>query len=341
MALGQELKEARMRMDLTASEVASATRMKVQIVEAIEDDDYSVFAAPIYGKGFIRLYAEYVGLDARPMVEEFTDSFTAGASPQPRPQMRAREKAPDPEPTPEPTPSAPQEDVRPEPAPEPRKPRRGSASARPGRQFDLFNDLPDEEPENVPSDDTPATLPEEIPADPPAAVAPEPDPDVLPMQPEPVADSAWEPDVDPESVVDEAEDVISDEPADLEPEPMAPAPLPPEPETDMSFAADVDAATPAADSVEDDYEDPQDVLSPSLRDRIEKLFLGTGENGEREGLQVPHLVIGGVGIIIILAFIISGISQCARGPADANDGSSPGLDGEMVLGIDMPEPYFD
>ena len=65
MALGEQLREAaHAARSLTASEVAAATRMKVQIVEAIEQEDFSKIAAPIYGKGFIKLYAEHVGLDS-------------------------------------------------------------------------------------------------------------------------------------------------------------------------------------------------------------------------------------------------------------------------------------
>jgi transcriptional regulator with XRE-family HTH domain len=75
MALGRQLRDARMGMNMTASEVAAATRMKVQIVEAIEREDFSAIAAPIYGKGFIKLYAEAVGMDPRPLIEEFMADF--------------------------------------------------------------------------------------------------------------------------------------------------------------------------------------------------------------------------------------------------------------------------
>jgi cytoskeleton protein RodZ len=71
MALGGKLREARLRMNLTPSQVAAATRMKVQIVEALEREDFRPIAAPIYGKGFIRLFAELVGLDPRPLIDEY------------------------------------------------------------------------------------------------------------------------------------------------------------------------------------------------------------------------------------------------------------------------------
>jgi len=71
MALGSKLREARLKMNLTASQVAAATRMKVQIVEALEREDFSHIAAPIYGKGFIKLYAESVGLNPKSLIDEY------------------------------------------------------------------------------------------------------------------------------------------------------------------------------------------------------------------------------------------------------------------------------
>lgn len=77
MALGSKLKNARLDRGLTASEVAAVTRMKVQMIEDIEREDFSKVAATIYGKGFIRLYAEQVGLDPAPLIEEYLTRFVA------------------------------------------------------------------------------------------------------------------------------------------------------------------------------------------------------------------------------------------------------------------------
>lgn len=77
MRLGDELRKARLARKLTASQVAAATRMKVQVVDAIEKEDFSGIAAPIYSKGFIRLYAEYVGLDSRPLIDDFVNRVLA------------------------------------------------------------------------------------------------------------------------------------------------------------------------------------------------------------------------------------------------------------------------
>ena len=83
MSLGNTLHDARRRMKLTTSEVAEATRMKVQMVEDIEKEDFSRVAAPIYGKGFIRLYAEHVKLDPKPLIDEYVTRFLEGTTPPP------------------------------------------------------------------------------------------------------------------------------------------------------------------------------------------------------------------------------------------------------------------
>lgn len=71
--LGQQLKAARMRKKLTASEAAKGTRIKIQHIEAIENDDFRDIAAPAYAKGFIRIYAEFLGLDPAPLVKDYVD----------------------------------------------------------------------------------------------------------------------------------------------------------------------------------------------------------------------------------------------------------------------------
>ena len=71
--LGQILKEAREKKSVTASQAAAATRMKIQTIEALERDDFSRIAAPMYARGFIKLYAEYLGLDPAPLIREYSD----------------------------------------------------------------------------------------------------------------------------------------------------------------------------------------------------------------------------------------------------------------------------
>ena len=83
--LGQTLKEARERKKVTCSQAAAATRLKMQHVEAMERNDFSRVAAPIYAKGFLKLYAEYLGLDPAPLIREYMDMH----APKERPQLVA------------------------------------------------------------------------------------------------------------------------------------------------------------------------------------------------------------------------------------------------------------
>jgi transcriptional regulator with XRE-family HTH domain len=82
MALGAILRTAREGKGLTPQQVAETTRMMVQIVEDLEQEDFRKIAAPLYGRGFIKLYAECVGVDPEPLVAEFIEIFTGKRPPQ-------------------------------------------------------------------------------------------------------------------------------------------------------------------------------------------------------------------------------------------------------------------
>lgn len=69
--LGQQLKAAREAKGVDEQEAGVATRILTKTIVAMEADDFSGMAAPTYAKGFIRLYAGYLGLDPEPLVEEY------------------------------------------------------------------------------------------------------------------------------------------------------------------------------------------------------------------------------------------------------------------------------
>ena len=60
-----------MEKGLSASALAEATHISVQFVEALEREDFGKMVAAIYVKGFIRLYAEHVGLDPDPLIADY------------------------------------------------------------------------------------------------------------------------------------------------------------------------------------------------------------------------------------------------------------------------------
>ena len=80
-SLGQTLRQAREAKGLTQSQVAAQTRILIQIIDDIENEDFHRIAAPIYGRGFVRLYAECVDLDPQPLIREFMDIYEGRRAP--------------------------------------------------------------------------------------------------------------------------------------------------------------------------------------------------------------------------------------------------------------------
>ena len=68
---GKTLRSAREAKGYTVSQVAEMTHLKSSVLEGLENEDFSMIAAPIYGRGFVKLYCEAVGLEPKPLVDEF------------------------------------------------------------------------------------------------------------------------------------------------------------------------------------------------------------------------------------------------------------------------------
>lgn len=68
---GRRLREARTALKLSRDDVASALRLKPQIIYALEADDTSALPAPIYVNGYLRNYARLVGIPAEPLIEAY------------------------------------------------------------------------------------------------------------------------------------------------------------------------------------------------------------------------------------------------------------------------------
>jgi transcriptional regulator with XRE-family HTH domain len=69
--VGELLRAARQKRNLSLAEVAAATRIKPIYLEALEDSEYSVLPGTAYVTGFIRNYARFLGLHPDEVLEEF------------------------------------------------------------------------------------------------------------------------------------------------------------------------------------------------------------------------------------------------------------------------------
>jgi cytoskeletal protein RodZ len=73
-AIGDILREARHAKGLSLEDVARATRIKLDVLERLEADEFERLAGVAYTKGFLRLYADYLGLDSQGLVDAFVRS---------------------------------------------------------------------------------------------------------------------------------------------------------------------------------------------------------------------------------------------------------------------------
>ena len=76
--IGSSLREARLRQELDFPELEARTKIRPKYLRALEDERFDVLPAPTYIKGFLRSYAEALGLDGQPFVDEYNSRFTIG-----------------------------------------------------------------------------------------------------------------------------------------------------------------------------------------------------------------------------------------------------------------------
>jgi hypothetical protein len=73
--IGNSLREARVRQGLEYPQVELATKIRAKYLRALEDEQFNVLPAQPYVKGFLRTYAEFLGLDGQLYVDEFNSRF--------------------------------------------------------------------------------------------------------------------------------------------------------------------------------------------------------------------------------------------------------------------------
>ena len=89
--IGSSLREARLRQDLDFPELEERTKIRPKYLRALEDERFDILPAPTYVRGFLRSYAEALGLDGQPFVDEYNSRFTVGEDDAP---LRARRVPP-------------------------------------------------------------------------------------------------------------------------------------------------------------------------------------------------------------------------------------------------------
>jgi cytoskeleton protein RodZ len=61
--IGHLLERARRKRGMSLEDAERATRIRKDYLEKLESDDHAAMPEPIYVRGFVRAYANYLGLD--------------------------------------------------------------------------------------------------------------------------------------------------------------------------------------------------------------------------------------------------------------------------------------
>jgi hypothetical protein len=69
--IGNTLREARLRRGLDIAECEAETKIRGKYLRALEDEEFDLLPAPSYVRGFLRTYADYLGLDGQLVLDEY------------------------------------------------------------------------------------------------------------------------------------------------------------------------------------------------------------------------------------------------------------------------------
>jgi hypothetical protein len=84
--IGNSLLEARSRRGVDFVQAELATKIRAKYLRALEEERFEQLPSQTYVKGFLRTYADYLGLDGQLYVDEFNSRFVVGDEVDSRPR---------------------------------------------------------------------------------------------------------------------------------------------------------------------------------------------------------------------------------------------------------------
>lgn len=85
--IGRTLKQARSRLGLTLEEAERSTRIRARYLDALERGEIAALPSQVQARGFLRNYAEYLGLDHEAIMRRYGEAVHSQRT---RPLRRAR-----------------------------------------------------------------------------------------------------------------------------------------------------------------------------------------------------------------------------------------------------------
>ena len=83
LQIGDTLREARRRRGLELPACEAGTKIRAKYLVALEEEQFEIMPEPTYVRGFLRTYAEFLGVDPRPLLEEYGDRIAPDSDPAP------------------------------------------------------------------------------------------------------------------------------------------------------------------------------------------------------------------------------------------------------------------
>ena len=71
--IGELLREARESCGMTLPQASEITKVRTKYLEAIENGEFAVIPGEVYLKGFIRTYADCLGLDGAQVIAQYNE----------------------------------------------------------------------------------------------------------------------------------------------------------------------------------------------------------------------------------------------------------------------------
>lgn len=73
--LGITLSEAREQQKIPLKKIAQDTKISLKYLRALEEEDFTVFPAEVYLKGFLKSYAQYLRLDYSELLKAYEQQY--------------------------------------------------------------------------------------------------------------------------------------------------------------------------------------------------------------------------------------------------------------------------
>jgi cytoskeletal protein RodZ len=91
--VAEQLRQAREARKLTIQEVAEATKIRSDHVQALDEGNWEVFPAPVYIRGFVRTYAGFLKLDVAALIDQLNTELSKSDKHREHPQLSPKPRS--------------------------------------------------------------------------------------------------------------------------------------------------------------------------------------------------------------------------------------------------------